>query len=55
MGKRGYIPKSLPPMGQRLCGLPGGLRAVSQDRMGDTAEDHLAGLRSDSWKLSGVS
>ena len=36
-------------MGQRLCGLPGGLRAVSRNRMGDTAEDHLAGLRSDSW------
>ena len=42
-------------MEQRLWGLPGGLRAVFWDRMGDTAEDHLAGLWIDSWETSGMS
>ena len=39
----------LSPMEQRLWGFPGGLRAVFWDRMGDTAEDHLTELWSDSW------
>ena len=46
---------SLPAMEQRLWGLSAGLKAVSWDRMGDAAEDHLAGLRTDPWKPSGVS
>ena len=55
VGKGGYIPMSLPPMEQRLCGLPGGLRAVTWLRIGDASEDHLAGLRTNSWESSGKS
>ena len=42
-------------MEQRLWGLPAGLRAVFCYRKGDIAEDHLAGVWTDSWKSSGVS
>ena len=46
---------SLPPMEQRLCGLPGGLGAVAWLRIGDTSEDHLAGLKTNSRESSGKS
>ena len=42
-------------MEQRLWGLPAGLRTVFCYRKGDIAEDHLAGVWTDSWKSSGVS